>query len=287
MAIGRRLVCSSHTISGVMPGDPVPARHGFEPRVAACAAAGYAGMCLHFRDYRALRQAGWTDARLARVLARHGMGEVSLEFLVDWFLDGEAGAQARDDEATLHAAAAAFSAASFNVGADFQGRGIPEPTMRARFAALCERAASRGLRVALEIVPWSNVRDVGTALRMIDGIDNAGLVVDSWHVFRGGISLAELERIPGDRIFCIQVNDAGARADGPPAEETRRRRPCGEGELDLAGFLRALDRAGATAPVSVEIIAPWFAALDVDTAARRSFEGARALLDRVTRGPGQ
>ena len=277
----RKMVCSSHTISGVMPGGPVPARHGFEARVAACAAAGYGGMCLHLRDYRALRQAGMANAQLAAILERHGMREISLEFLLDWFLDGDAGAQARDDEATAYAAAAAYGARSLNVGSDFRGRGFPRTMMRARFHELCERAGEHGLTVALEIVPWSDVRDVDTALDMVDGIDNAGLVVDAWHVFRGGIPLGDLGRIPGRKILCIQLNDADAQPAGPPALDTLRRRPCGEGSFDLAGFLGALERAGASAPVSVEIIAPDFAALDVETAAIRSHAGARDVLDRV------
>ncbi|MCI5074444.1 sugar phosphate isomerase/epimerase [Oricola sp.] len=280
MTIHRDLICSSHTISGVMPGGPVPARHGFEERVAACAAAGYTGMCLHFRDYRALKEAGHKDEDLREVLQRHGMRHVSLEFLVDWFLDGTDSEQARADEATLHAAARAYGADSFNIGSDFQGRGIPRAVMKERLAGLCRRAGNAGLKVALEIVPWSDVPDVETALDMIDGIDNAGLVVDSWHIFRGGVPLSEVERIPGDRIFCVQVNDAEETVHGALSEDTTRRKPCGEGVFDLDAFLDSLNRAGADVPVSVEIISPQFAALDVESAARGSIAGARRLVER-------
>ena len=280
MAIPQRLICSSHTISGVMPGGPLPARHGFAERVAASAAAGYSGMCLHLRDYRALRETGHADTELRAVLDRHGMTDISLEFLGGWFLDGAEAEVSRRDEATAYAAARAYGAHSLNVGADFGGRGLPSRHMRDSFRALCDRAATHELRIALEIVPWSDVRDVDTALEMIEGVGNAGLVVDCWHVFRGGIPLSDLERIPGDRIFCIQVNDAAADLRGTLPEDTRWRLPCGEGVFDLDGFLASLDRAGAAVPLSVEIISPELAALDVATAARRSIAGARALLDR-------
>lgn len=273
------LVCSSHTISGVMPGGPVPSRHDFNARVEACAAAGYKGMCLHFRDYRALKRAGHSDEALRRVLQRCGMIHISLEFLVDWFLEGAAADQSRDDEATAYAAAKAYSARILNVGSDFHGRGIPRAVMRARFRELCERAGEHGLSIALEIVPWSDVRNVDTALEMIDGVTNAGLALDSWHVFRGRVPLADIERIPGDRILCVQINDADAVIQGSLAEDTMRRKPCGEGVFDLAGFLSIIRRAGGTAPVSVEIIAPRFAALDTESAARLSFEGARRAVD--------
>lgn len=280
MAMKQELVCSSHTISGVMPGGPAPARHSFTERVDACARAGYAGMCLHFRDYRALRQAGHDDAELRAVLRQRGMREITLEFLVDWFLTGPESQPSRLDEETAYAAARAFGANCLNVGSDFRNRKIPFHDLRARFRDLCGRAEINGLKVALEIVPWSDVRDVDTALAMIDGIGNAGLVIDSWHVFRGGVPLADLERIPGERIFSIQVNDADAEVCGSLAEDTLRRKPCGEGVFDLDGFLVSLDRTGASVPVSVEIISREMAGLDVEEAARRSIVGARALVGR-------
>jgi sugar phosphate isomerase/epimerase len=274
------LICSSHTISGVMPGGPLPARHDFEARVAACAAAGYSGMCLHFRDYRALHDTGHSDAELRAILRQYGIAEISLEFLTGWFLDGAEAEQPRLDEETAYAAARAYGARCLNVGSDFGDRGLSRHYMRGKFRALCERAAANGVDIALEIVPWSDVPDIGSALEVIDGIDNAGLVIDAWHVFRGGIPLSDLASLPADRIFCIQVNDAEAAVRGSLPEDTQRRRPCGEGVFDLDGFVDSLERAGAGVPLSVEIISPDMASLDVDEAARRSIAGARALLAR-------
>lgn len=277
MAIPPALVCSSHTISGVLPGGPLPARHRFEDRVEACAAAGYTGMCLHFRDYRALRDAGYSEGRLDAILRGAGITDVSLEFLTDWFLAGPDGAEARRNEGTILEAAAALGAHGFNIGGDFEDRDIGLAQMHEALAALCDRA--KGLSVALEIVPWSNVPDLACALALIEGIPNAGLGIDSWHVFRGGIALADLTQVPADRILCIQINDATAEIRGSLTQDTLHRLPCGEGSFDLDGFLAALDHA--TVPVSVEIISAEFAALDVAEAARRSAKGARLLVDRL------
>lgn len=261
----------------------MPARHGFEERARACARAGYRGMCLHLRDYRALRADGHDDAFLAAVLARHGLTENSVEFLVDWFLPGEAGRQAREDEAAAYGAARAYGARVLNVGSDFAGRAIPAEEMRARFRALCGRAAGHGLAIALEIVPWSDVADVDAALGMIAGIPNAGLAVDSWHVFRGGIPLSDVERIPGDRILCVQINDADAGIHGPLAQDTLNRKPCGEGVFNLKAFLASVARTGTKAALSVEIISPQLAAMDVDAAARASIAGVGELLRGIAR----
>lgn len=272
----REYICSSHTISGVMPGSPVASRHGFAERVEACAVAGYTGMCLHFRDYAEQRARGFGDGELRAILDAHGMKHVSVEFLTDWFMDREAGLISRRNEETAFRAAAAFGATVVNVGPDLGERGIPLETMQLKFRELCGRAAEHGLAIALELVAWGNVRDVDTALAIIGDIPNAGLVIDSWHVFRAGVPLADLRRIPADKILCAQMNDADKVPTGQRSTETMNRRLCGQGGFDLAGFSATLDALGVSVPLSVEVISPDLAALDLNEAAKTSFDTARA-----------
>ncbi|WP_378951345.1 sugar phosphate isomerase/epimerase family protein [Mesorhizobium sp. ANAO-SY3R2] len=275
MMKAREYICSSHTISGVVPGGPVASRHGFAARVEACAQAGYTGMCLHFRDYADQRQAGFSDAELRAVLSRHGMKHVSVEFLTDWFMDGEAGEISRRNETLAFAAVKALGAKVLNVGPDLGERGIPQEQMRTRFVELCRRAEEQDIVIALEMVAWGNVRDVDTALALIEGVANAGLVIDSWHVFRGGVPLEDLQRIPASRILCVQVNDAEAEPIGTLADETMNRKLCGEGAFDLKGFSELLDRIGVAAPYSVEVISPQLASCRLAEAASSSFTTSR------------
>lgn len=277
------LICSSHTISGVMPGGPKASRHDFFARVEACAAAGYTGMCLHFRDYAEQRAAGIGDASLKACLDGVGMTERSVEFLTDWFVDGEAGRVARANEEMVIEAASAFGATSINVGSDLQGRGIPRGTLRSRFRALCERAGRSGLSVALEIVAWSDVADIETALEVIDGIPNAGLVLDSWHIFRGKVPLQDLLKIPPDRVLCVQINDADEKLQGHLNVDTVHRKLCGQGSFDLQAFCQTLDAAGIKIPLSVEIISPELAAMDLRAAAKASFDTAQTVLEQFQR----
>jgi sugar phosphate isomerase/epimerase len=272
-----RFMCSSHTLSGVMPGGPLPARHGFEARVAAAAAAGYHGFWLHWREHAALRDAGRRDADLRQALDDAGLRLRGVEFLTDWFLDT---GPARQDVAAALAAAAAIGATTLNIGGDFHGRGLGLAERRERLAALCERAAAEGVAIAVEFVPWSDVPDIAAALALVEGIAGAGLVVDCWHLFRGGMTLADLDRIPPGRVLCAQIGDATARPAGPLPEDTRHRLPCGEGALDIAGFVARLRRIGARCPLSVEIISPAQAALPLAEAARQSLASARLSLAR-------
>ena len=94
----RDLICSSHTISGVLPGGHTISRHSFESRVAAVAMAGYQGMYLHFRDYARERQSGRSDAEIDRILRTSGVEPAGIEFLTNWFLDGEAAPGAKECE---------------------------------------------------------------------------------------------------------------------------------------------------------------------------------------------
>lgn len=271
----REFICSSHTISGVVPGGLLASRHAFAARVEACAAAGYTGMCLHFRDYAEQKLAGFSDAELRDILDSNGIRHVSLEFLTDWFMDGEAGDISRRNEATAFEAAAALGAASLNVGPDLSGRDIAERRMREKFTELCARSAQQGVAIALELVAWGNVADVGTALRIIEDIPNAGLAIDSWHIFRAGVPLSDLPRIPADRVLCIQVNDADAEIQGVLATDTTNRKLCGQGAFDLKGFVGVLDGMGVDIPLSVEVISPDMARRDLTDAASLSFATAQ------------
>ncbi|WP_342363232.1 sugar phosphate isomerase/epimerase [Terrarubrum flagellatum] len=274
--MARPLISSSHTISGVMPGGATISRHSFEDRVRAATKAGYVGLCLHYRDYLAQRAAGRSDENLREILDRHGVVHRSVEFSADWFVDGVTGEEA---QAGLLAACRGFAATSFNVGGDLARRGIPFKLMRERFRALCRRAADQGVAVAMEIVAWGNVRDIDAVLDLLDGApDNAGLAIDCWHIFRAGISLQELKRIPADRILCVQVNDAAAAPAGPLAEDTMRRKLCGEGDFDLRGFAATLEGMGVIIPFSVEIISPENAAMGLEISAQMTFETARRAL---------
>lgn len=266
-------MCSSYTVSGIMPGRAQAARHTLPARLAACRAAGYDGLWMHYRDYMEQRAAGYDDAAIRAMFDDHGMKHRGIEFLSGWFLESE---KAREAEDMCLAAATAIGAKTISVGGDFELRDIAPGDMVAQFERLCARAAEAEITVALEFVPWSNIPDIATALDFLEPA-NAGLMVDCWHLFRGGMSVADIARIPRGRIIAVQVNDADPEATGPLAEDTLRRKPCGDGAFDLAAFAAALESAETRVPFSVEIISPDFVAMDVDTAARRGLEAARAV----------
>lgn len=122
-----------------------------------------------------------------------------------------------------------------------------EARFTALFARYCELAARSGIRVALEFLPYSGVRDLATALRIVaaSGADNAGVLPDALHLERSGGSPADLRAIPPGRVVFAQLCDAqawqGTRTDDLLMREARGGRlPAGTGVLPLFDFLDAL-----------------------------------------------
>jgi sugar phosphate isomerase/epimerase len=156
---------------------------------------------------------------------------------------------------------------------------LPVAELAGPFAALCDRAAGFGAQVHLEFIPFTVVRTLRIAWDLVRaaGRPNGGLVFDTWHFFRGDPEYDVLAGIPGDRIFCVQVDDAaalpqdalpdGALSQGALRAETQRRLLPGDGALDLGAALRALHGIGALRWVGPEVINPELAAMPVAEAA--------------------
>src|SRR5262245_20999102 len=100
------LIASYYTLSGA--DISAPARHPFAARVAPARAAGFAGIGLFCEDYFATVAGGLSPADMRATLADHGIVLAELEFLFDWWRDGERGAASRRLEERLYEVADAL-----------------------------------------------------------------------------------------------------------------------------------------------------------------------------------
>jgi sugar phosphate isomerase/epimerase len=277
------LIASHYTISGM---DVMkPARHSFAQRVAAAASAGFAGIGWTPQDYDTCRAAGLSDADLRAILDDHAISAAELEFVSDWAHGGDRGIAAQQTEDKMYAMAERFGTRHVNVG-ELRPPSEMEPleATAERFAAMCDRAASHGLRVAIEFLPWTGIPDPKTAWEIcrIAGRRNGGLLVDSWHYFHSGADAATLRAIAPDQIVAIQIDDAPRMS--PAADmlyDTLHRCAPGEGVFDLAGLIRLLDDIGVQAPISVEIISPQQQERSIEEAARVAYASTAAVLARA------
>ncbi len=157
---------------------------------------------------------------------------------------------------------------------------VPVPELAEHFGRVCDRAAGFGAQVHLEFMPFTVVRNLRIAWDLVRGADrrNGGLVFDTWHFFRGEPDFDVLAGIPGDRIFCVQLDDAAAVPQGSLREETSRRLLPGDGALDLIAAVQALHQIGALRWVGPEVISPELAAMPVLDAATLAMERTRAIV---------
>jgi len=81
---------------------------------------------------------------------------------------------------------------------------------------------------------------------------NVGLLMDAWHLFTSGASLADLARLRASDIVHVHINDAPVGVPFDQVKDTVRHLPLETGVLDLAGFMRALKGIGYDGPVTTE-----------------------------------
>lgn len=117
-----------------------------------------------------------------------------------------------------------------------------------QFAALCDLAARYGLQVNLEFPTWACVWNLKGVMEVLETVkkDNAGVMVDTLHVYRSRVPLEELAQIPGELLNLAHICDGPAeipdRADKEALIFTGRdaRYYAGEGAIDIAGIVKTL-----------------------------------------------
>ena len=258
-------------------------RFPLEQRIEAAARAGYAGTGFWLGDLLAWEQSGRDYSALKRLLADAGQRVVELEFLADWFAAGERRDRSDAARAELFRAADALGVRHIKVMPPFLPDDPAGDDLAAEFTALCAQAAEHGVMIGMEMLPFSMLPNLGTALEMVAAADapNGGLLVDIWHVMRSGGTMEEVARLPARFIIAAELCDAMAALQGAITEDTmRHRKLCGEGEFDVPGFIGAMGRAGYDGPYGVEILSDEFRQLPLAEAVRRSFDSSVAQFHR-------
>ncbi|WP_316016113.1 bifunctional sugar phosphate isomerase/epimerase/4-hydroxyphenylpyruvate dioxygenase family protein [Roseobacter sp. HKCCA0434] len=154
------------------------------------------------------------------------------------------------------------------------------------FAELGTRAAARDLRVGYEALAWGrHVDDHRDAWEIVRRADHpsVGLILDSFHTLARGIDPETIRRIPGDRIFFVQLADAPRISMDLLYWSRHFRNMPGEGDLSVTEFMRAVAATGYDGPVSLEIFNDQFRGGRPETIARDGHRSLVALMDRVRR----
>ena len=156
----------------------------------------------------------------------------------------------------------------------------------ADFHALGEMAAARGLRLGYEALAWGrHVNDHRDAWEVVRRADHAhvGLILDSFHTLARKIDPETIRRIPGDKIFFVQLADAPAIEMDLLYWSRHFRNMPGEGDLAVTAFLQAVLATGYAGPLSLEIFNDQFRAGLPRLVARDGYRSLVDLMDRARR----
>lgn len=84
------------------------------------------------------------------------------------------------------------------------------------------------------------------------GKPNMGFVLDSWHWYTAGETVADLKTLANKDVVSIDLNDAPAGLPLDKQIDSSRELPCATGVIDVAGFLNTLNSIGCDAPARCE-----------------------------------
>lgn len=261
----------------------------FRERIAAAQAGGYTHMSVFPIDYRSWTAQGLTPAEMRRALRESGIKVLAIDPFVQWIpgfaIPSAYPAENRGfidfDVEQIFRIADELEAEALNC-VEGLGQSHEQAALVDAFGRVADRAAARGLRVTLEIMPISSIPDLAAGWPIVEqtGRPNAGLCFDTWHYYRSTPDDALLATIPGAKIFEVQLADAlNARRGKNLVEDLLRYRMLpGEGELPLATVVANLNAIGALRSVGPEIFADAMDAMTAHDAARAASAAMRSLV---------
>jgi sugar phosphate isomerase/epimerase len=189
----------------------------FVDKARAAARAGFDGMSIYTREY---------EPGLRHVLDGLGLSIAEVDGAMGW-LPGQPG----PDPAEVLDMAAELGARSVTV---LEVTGTVPNGAEDAFAALCERAAPRGLVMHIEPFPWSGIASLRAAAAIVRaaGAPNGGVLLDTWHLVRGP-DAGVIDQDDVSTIVAVQISDtldtplADVRDEAmhhrlPPGPMTRR-----------------------------------------------------------------
>jgi sugar phosphate isomerase/epimerase len=256
----------------------------FADRCAEAARVGFVGLGLWHADIEhQLESRSLADMR--RILDDSGIRCYELEFLMDWFVGEGEDARRQSDRMRelLFDAGNELDAHHIKAG-NIPGTPCEMPRLKEAYAELCADAAERtSAKVLYEFMPFDvNVHSVESALEVIAGIENTGVVIDTWHMSKLGIAPDDLRKFSVEQLGWIELSDGQFENMEDPIDEViNRRKLPGEGEFDIRGYVEVGLDVGYSEPWGVEVLSEDLRALPIDEMYRRSYESAAAQVEPV------
>ena len=249
-------------------------------QIQAAAAAGYHGIELWFADLDAALAEGVTLDGVRRSLNESGLRLATMIYLGGWFEAEESEWPWIKVDCTLRLEQAAALGAKYVIASPPEGSADVKLGAR-RYGELLEAGEVAGVLPAMEFLGF--VEELNTIESALEVVESAGypggtIVVDPFHIFRGGGSLETLATLRGDQIAIAHFNDAPASPCREVQHDCDRVWP-GDGHLDLPRYCALLRQIGYRGWLSVELFREDLWKRDPVEVARLGLEKMRAVVE--------
>ena len=133
----------------------------------------------------------------------------------------------------------------------------------ARFRPIAQVLKDEGCQFGIEFIGPKTLRaghkyafiyTLGGMMEMaaVIGTGNVGLLLDAWHLYTAGGTVADMDRITAKDVVTVHVNDAPTGVALDDQIDNVRRLPMETGVIFLPAFMRKLKQMGYDGPITPE-----------------------------------
>ncbi len=246
------------------------------------ARAGFAGVEPWIEEIEASVAAGVSLADLRRQAGDLGLSIVGAVGFARWIVsdprEREAGLEHLKRDMELVAGIGGAHIACPPIGAHEPGS--PRPTIdeiAARYVAILELGRQTGVTPIMEL--WGFSQTLGRLSELLAVAAEAGqpdtcLLLDSYHLYKGGSGFGGLPLLNGAALPVFHINDYPADPPREKIDDSHRVYP-GDGVAPLGALFRTLQAIGFGGYLSVELFNPGYWRLPPETVAGEAIEKTR------------
>ena len=260
-------------------------RGPWDEKARAASEAGFARLSIYGWEHRKLHERGWDDAAIRSLLDDLNLRVAEYDGVV-------MSMRSPDGANDAVAKAASLGARSITVleHSDWDpGEHLDQAA--ATLAEIADQSADHDILALIEPFAWSPLNHHRVAAEIVERANrhNAGLLLDTWHLWRGPEQGRLDPAVDPAVIKAIQVGDTGPAPAKPQTgdelnhECIHHRLMPGEGHGNIAELLADLAKRGVNAPLAIEVFSDELNALKTGEIARQSMASFERLT--ATLGP--
>lgn len=228
----------------------------YESQLSASREGGFSAVGIHLARLEEYLYSGHTLDQAIECLTTNGLKAVEMQFLPDWV---SATGRLRDHmlrRAEYICSMMDLMACPVLVANALGEREYSEEVARENFRQICTIGAYYGVNIGLEYLPWTSLSTMKQAWDVVRSADrpNGGIVLDTFHYFKGHPVKEELYAVPVERVLMVHLDDV-EEVDADLVTLTRKHRVApGDGIFVFDEVLEYLFSRGYAGPFSLEIL---------------------------------